>query len=1041
MSTISITQRVSGNFNNDILLPGVVFASVLSGGSTQVEMVADADPNVTTVVSGTDLTFDASGLTGGTVTSVEFFDTGASTAEITGLSLSGSLLGDAIRSARLSDFAAFDAILDVDPVKYSATTVPAGGVVFTASSNADSVTGSAGDDTLDPGDNSDGGDFIGASAGDDTIVYSQSSSGGAFQSLSYLFFGAPEGIVVTIDGTSNTATVDKGAAGFDTIVDIVNPLNNSGVGIEGTDLADVFNVTNLPDQWMQLAGDAGNDIFNITSGQVRVDYRRAEVGINVDLANGTATEDGFGGTDTFIGDVWEIRGSDFDDVIIGSDNDESFIGREGDDAIDGGGGDDRLRFDRAGAADVLVDLAAGTASGTWNGNAFTYAISNIERAIGSSGNDQLLGTDGTNEFDGRDGNDIINPGDNSNYDFISGSKGNDTIIYSQSFNGFQSLSYNFFGASEGLSVTIDGAANIATVDKGSGGIDTLVDIATALTGGRIGVEGTSLDDTFFVSNTAEQWMRIEGGAGDDRFEIDSGPVSLDFRDALDGIDANLSSGFISDDGFGDTDIVVGNLWEIRGSDFTDSIIGSNEDESFIGREGDDFIDGRGGFDRLRFDEDGASDVMVDLAGGTASGTYNGSAFNYTIANIERVDGSDGDDVISGSNGNDVLKGRDGNDQLFGGDGIDELDGGDGDDVLNPGSTSQYDFISGSVGNDTIIYSQSTEGHQALSYRFFGASSGLVATIDGTANIATVDKGTDGLDTITDIVNPLGNGSFGIEGTVLDDVFNITNLEDQWMQVEGGAGNDTINVVSGLVRLDYKNAAGGVHVDLTTGTTSDDGFGDMDTFTGTIAEIRGSSFNDTVVANGGPLMIEGGDGSDTVVYTGQRSDFGHDLQGDGSIVVDKAGGDNDLLIDVERIDFEDGDLIYDLASPNVGLVYRIYSASFDRTPDEGGLRFWTDVVDQIQADQPELNIEVFLAEQFVGSDEFEQLFGVDPSNEEYVNAMYLNVLDRLPDQAGCDYWKNLLDQGYHREGVLVQFAQSDENREKTAPDLDDGIWVV
>ena len=40
-------------------------------------------------------------------------------------------------------------------------------------------------------------------------------------------------------------------------------------------------------------------------------------------------------------------------------------------------------------------------------------------------------------------------------------------------------------------------------------------------------------------------------------------------------------------------------------------------------------------------------------------------------------------------------------------------------------------------------------------------------------------------------------------------------------------------------------------------------------------------------------------------------------------------------------------------------------------------------------------EQFLATQFIQSDEFKALFGANPTNEEYIDAMYQNVLDRLP----------------------------------------------
>ncbi len=977
MAEINITQYVSGDFYNEIFLPGIVFSTIDTGSPTEITLVNDTDAGITTVVTGSGFTFDANGLSGGTVESVAFFDNGTLSAEMTGLDLSGGGVGDAIQDARGGDLSAIEEILDADPVDYSAAAVPTGGVRYDATPNGDMILGSdgqdsfsggAGDDTIDPGDNSDGGDFISGSVGDDTIVYSHSTSSSAFQSLSYRFYGGNEGLLVTIDGTTNTATLDKGVDGFDTITDIATPLSRSsgGFGLEGTDLADVFNLATADGQFMQVAGAAGDDTFNVVSGRFRIDYRNTDNGINVDLSAGTASDDGFGDIDTFTGDVWEIRGSDYSDIIVGSDNDESFIGREGDDVIDGGGGMDRLRFNRPGVSDLFVDLKNGTATGTWNGNAFNYTISNIENIFGGEGDDEFIGDDGTNEFNGGGGNDSINPGDNSDYDFISGSTGNDTIDYSRSVNGFQSIGYNFFGAAEGLSVTIDGISNTATVDKGAAGVDTFTDIATALEGGGFGIEGTDLADSFVISNELDQWMRIIGGGGNDTFEVLSGEVALDYRRAQIGIDVDLINGVVAEDGFGDADTIIGDVDGVRGSDFDDTMVAGSKGVSF--------------------------------------------------------------------------QGRGGNDILIGGDGTDELDGGDGDDTLDPGDNTDFDFISGSRGTDSIDYALGITGYQGIGYQFYGATSGLLVTIDGTTNTATVDKGADGFDTITDIANPLDNGGFGIAGTHLEDVFNITNLDGQWMQVAGGAGNDTFNVTSGLVRLDYKDAANGIQVDLEAGTASDDGFGDTDTITGVIGQLRGSAFEDTVSLGAGSHQIEGGESHDTIVYDGLRSDFGQDLQADGSIHVLKTGGDMDTLIDVERIDFTDGDLIYDIESPNLGFTYRLYSAAFDRTPDEGGLRFWTGIMDHLEASNPSANNREIVADIFIGSGEFVSLYGTDPSNADYVDAMYWNALDRLPDAPGREYWINAMENGLTRTDVLLSFSESAEHQRIVAPDLDDGVWV-
>jgi Ca2+-binding RTX toxin-like protein len=78
------------------------------------------------------------------------------------------------------------------------------------------------------------------------------------------------------------------------------------------------------------------------------------------------------------------------------------------------------------------------------------------------------------------------------------------------------------------------------------------------------------------------------------------------------------------------------------------------------------------------------------------------------ADVERLTGGHGDDVLVGNNvahvlvggaGDDVLKGQEGNDQLTGGTGQDSLSGGDGNDTLSGGSSD--DMLAGGEGNDTV----------------------------------------------------------------------------------------------------------------------------------------------------------------------------------------------------------------------------------------------------------------------------------------------------------------------------------------------------
>ena len=285
------------------------------------------------------------------------------------------------------------------------------GDTLRGSDGGEGLNGGPGNDVLIPRDGdynvANGDDWIRGSTGDDRIVYTESGGPRAWQRLDY--DRLDQGITVTIDGGANRGTVNKGAAGTDTIVDIATLLNGGNFGLEGTHSGDVFDLTLGDGQWMLVRGNAGNDTFNFRGGggTARLDYRNAPAGVDVDLGAGRASDDGWGDVDTINGHVRDFRGSNFNDVIRGSDNDESFIGRGGDDVIDGGGGFDQLRFDRSGVGHLIVSMEEGGAAGTWDGRAFFYRFSNIERVRGGSGIDIIADSRGDDRLSGGGEGDIF----------------------------------------------------------------------------------------------------------------------------------------------------------------------------------------------------------------------------------------------------------------------------------------------------------------------------------------------------------------------------------------------------------------------------------------------------------------------------------------------------------------------------------------------------------------------------------------------------------------------------------------------------------
>ena len=795
----------------------------------------------------------------------------------------------------------------------------------------DTIDGGLGNDTIDPGENDNGFDLINGSQGNDTITFANQVGNNDYNELNYS--NAIGALTVTLNGVTDTGTVDKGGVGIDTILGVTNVFNagwfTGGLGLYGSAFDDTFDITTGTDQWLQVGGGAGNDTFNITktgNGLVRIDYSRAAGSINVDLSTGTVSNDGDGGMDTITGDVWEIRGSNFTDTILGSGNDESFIGRTGNDNIDGGGGFDRIRYDRGGVdSGVNADLAAGNITGSWFGNGFTHTVTNIEWVRGSIFDDVFTGSNASERFDTKG---------NNGFDLFNGSNGDDIINFADHTDNNDYTELNYSGLGAGIDVVIDGETNIGSIDKGVNGTDTIWDVANPLnTGwfnGGLATYGTNFNDTFDITTGNEQWNQVGGGAGNDTFNITkngTGLTRIDYSRASSGIDLNLATGVVSDDGDGGMDTINGYVREIRGSNSTDIMVGSNNDESFIGRSGNDDIDGGGGFDRIRYDRSGLDNgINADLGGGTITGSWFGNAFTHTVSNIEwlrgsnfddtingsagndQLDGKNGNDTINGLAGDDIINGEDGNDILNGGDGNDRIAGGAGDDTINPGDNigglTGFDELIASGGNDTYIFTDSLIGFQFMNYNFVGLPGGIDVTINGIANTGSIVKNFDGTDTFTDIKTTLDSafsgaggtgGGFGLSGSEYNDTYNITNTvtlpsdtSGQWMFIRGNDGVDTYVINSGAVRLDFRGPQA-VNVNLSTGTVANDGYGNAETITGDVWEIRSGDFNDVLVGSANDESFIGQLGSDNIDGGGGFDRLRFDRDGAEQVTVDLGAG--------------------------------------------------------------------------------------------------------------------------------------------------------
>jgi hypothetical protein len=164
------------------------------------------------------------------------------------------------------------------------------------------------------------------------------------------------------------------------------------------------------------------------------------------------------------------------------------------------------------------------------------------------------------------------------------------------------------------------------------------------------------------------------------------------------------------------------------------------------------------------------------------------------------------------------------------------------------------------------------------------------------------------------------------------------------------------------------------------------------------------------------VFDGAGGFDTAVFTDARSAYAVQAAGPGFKLA--GGGGSALLTNIERVQFSDGGLAFDLDGV-AGQAYRVYQAAFNRAPDQGGLGYWIAAMDKGMS-------LVDVAAQFAASAEFTGRYG-KLDGAAFLTTVYQNVLHREPDAAGLDFWVGYMNGGGSRAGLLAQFSESHENQ--------------
>jgi serralysin len=391
--------------------------------------------------------------------------------------------------------------------------------------------------------------------------------------------------------------------------------------------------------------------------------------------------------------------------------------------------------------------------------------------------------------------------------------------------------------------------------------------------------------------------------------------------------------------------------------------------------------------------------------------------------IENAIGGSGDDIISGNDANNSITGASGNDTLDGGIGVDT--------AIFSGSRSQYSISSNGASMTVSDNVNARDGVDTLrNFEFFRFSDQTISA----------DLSPYALTALSSSVNEGSTAAFILTATNVaagtQVAYTLSGISAA--DIQGGALTGTAIVGSnGQATISVALLADTLTEGAETLTVTAAGKTALTTINDTSVGLpivqSGTSGSDTFRITSGSNNIDGGAGSDIVQYQTTRSGASVTFN-NGTITVNKTGG-TDTLISIERIDFTDGDLIFDVTSSNAPAAYRLYGGAFARTPDEGGFRFWTSTLDA--------NVSLRdVATQFIGSEEFIGRYGSSLSNAAFVDALYQNVLSRGGDAGGVAHWNRMLDNKFQdRSDILVQFTQLPEFVGISAANITNGYWVV
>jgi Ca2+-binding RTX toxin-like protein len=701
---------------------------------------------------------------------------------------------------------------------------------------ADTLNGGLGDDHFYVRDN----DIIVDSGGEDTVhtdawTY---TLGAGFENLAYTTFQFSDGEGVFLQFTGN---------GLNNVIDAEGPWHSGGSTLDGAGGNDTL--TGSGQVTFRFSGDYGNDHVIGNNISDTLDFSAAQGPVFINLAAGTASGGGPGGSGTVSmeGNVGNAVGGSFNDHIIGNPGGSAYFDYP---RLSGGGGDDTLE---------------GAATGT---PYYLFGEDGNDRLVSHLGDDFMLhGGAGLDSF-------VLAYASGESWlgDFTSGS---DTIVLDAFFmpevgpNGDFSAGDERFHAAAGATGgqeaddrviynTTTGEIFYDADGSGSGAARQIAAVAP---------ETVLVASDFAVENGTDAGQVINGTAGNDSLAGGSGNDTINGFGGHDTIDGSEGADSIS--GGDGNDVMRGGMNSSTGDGWADT---------FVGGLGNDEYHVEGGMDVILADA-GGIDTVYAMGDWTLAGGFENLHADDFIGTAWTFTGNELDNIMSSASEGGTLFGMGGNDQLFLANvqNFSDAHGGDGNDTLSAGRSSE---LFGDAGNDVLIAdnigTDMTGGVGSDSFLF--TESGLSAAIHDFAS--GVDKiRLDGGGSMS-ALGPSGNFAAGDArfhtGAAAHDaddrvIYNAATGE-LWYDGDGnggGAAELIANLQAGAsvvvtdIAVDNGSAPGGQTINGTANNDTLVGGAGNDTINGNAGAdlIQGMGGNDSLLGSTGWDTLQGGDGND------------------------------------------------------------------------------------------------------------------------------------------------------------------------------------